>query len=157
MSLGGNTLIYWVNKNYLRKLNLPEVHIYDRDVAKYAQAVEQVNSKPNCWAVQTQMLEIENYIHPSLYKEFYPIEDRFVNSTPDWKNSWSNKNIPEELSAFLKSEKEAGNQAIKNESASKIKEVFANQLSKKMKKELFEELNAYDEVNGWFEQIKKHL
>ncbi|SCC32488.1 ATP-binding protein [Gilliamella intestini] len=157
LSLGGGTLIYWVNKNYLRKLNLPEVHIYDRDVAKYAQAVEQVNSKPNCWAVQTQMLEIENYIHPSLYKEFYPIEDRFVNSTPDWKNSWSNKNIPEELSAFLKSEKEAGNQAIKNESASKIKEVFATQLSKKMKKELFEELNVYDEVNGWFEQIKKHL
>ncbi|OCG32983.1 hypothetical protein A9G34_08875 [Gilliamella sp. Choc4-2] len=157
LSLGGGTLIYWVNKNYLRKLNLPEVHIYDRDVAKYAQAVEQVNSKPNCWAVQTQMLEIENYIHPSLYKELYPIEDRFVNSTPDWKNSWSNKNIPEELSAFLKSEKEAGNQEIKNESASKIKEVFATQLSKKMKKELFEELNVYDEVNGWFEQIKKHL
>uniref|UniRef100_UPI002A7FBA62 ATP-binding protein n=1 Tax=Enterobacter roggenkampii TaxID=1812935 RepID=UPI002A7FBA62 len=29
LSLGGGTLKHWVNKNYLRKLNVSEVHIYD--------------------------------------------------------------------------------------------------------------------------------
>ena len=31
------------------------------------------------------------------------------------------------------------------------------QLSKQMTKELFEEINAWDEVKGWFETIKRLL
>lgn len=158
LSLGGGSLINWVNSNYLRKLNLPEIHIYDGDVEKYATSVIKVNSRPNCWAVQTKMREIENYIHPKLYNKIYPIQKEFINLTSDWRISWPNRDIPKEFSEFLKLEKkEEGNIKIKNESTNKIKEVFSSELSKLMTKELFEDLGAYDEVNGWFEKIKEYI
>lgn len=157
LALGGETLINWVNKNYLRKLNLPEIHIYDRDVAKYAATVNKVNSKQNCWAVQTKMLELENYIHPSLYNIAYPIEEQFVNLSSNWISTWSSRDIPKELSQFLKTKKAAGNSNIKGEGESSIKNIFSSVLSKHMTEQLFKDLNAYDEVNGWFEQIKKYL
>lgn len=157
LALGGGTLINWVNKNYLRKLNLPEIHIYDRDVAKYAATVNKVNSKQNCWAVQTKMLELENYIHPSLYNIAYPIEEQFVNLSSNWISTWSSRDIPKELSQFLKTKKAAGNSNIKGEGESSIKNIFSSVLSKHMTEQLFKDLNAYDEVNGWFEQIKKYL
>lgn len=157
LALGGETLINWVNKNYLRKLNLPEIHIYDSDVSKYAQTVSEVNSRPNCWATQTQMLELENYIHPSLYNIAYPITEQFVDLSSNWISTWSSRDIPSELSRFLKNEKAAGNSNIKNDGASSIKNIFSSELSKHMTEQLFKDLNAYDEVNGWFEQIKKYL
>lgn len=157
LPLGGGTLIHWVNKDYLRKLNLPEIHIYDRDVDKYAKNVNQVNSKLNCWAVQTKMLELENYIHPSLYNIAYPIAEQFVNLSSNWISTWSSRDIPKELSQFLKTKKAAGNSNIKDEGESSIKNIFSSVLSKHMTEQLFKELNAYDEVNGWFEQIKKYL
>lgn len=153
----GGTLIHWVNKNYLRKLNLPEIHIYDSDVSKYAQTVSEVNSRPNCWATQTQMLELENYIHPSLYNIAYPITEQFVDLSSNWISTWSSRDIPSELSRFLKNEKAAGNSNIKNDGASSIKNIFSSELSKHMTEQLLKDLNAYDEVNGWFEQIKKYL
>lgn len=157
ISLGGGTLKHWVNKNYLRKLNLPEIHIYDGDVSKYAQTVAEVNSRPNCWATQTQMLELENYIHPSLYNIAYPIQGQFVDLNSNWLSTWSSRDISRELSTFLKAEKADGNANINNESASSIKNIFSSELSKHMTEQLFKDLNAYDEVNGWFEQIKKYL
>jgi putative ATP-dependent endonuclease of OLD family len=63
--LGGGTLLHWVNKNYLRGLNRPEVHIYDNDVTDYGKAILQVNQRTDgSWGLQTQMREIENYLHP---------------------------------------------------------------------------------------------
>jgi hypothetical protein len=63
--LGGSSLQHWVNEHYLRGLGRPEVHIYDRDVQKYADSVRTVNSRVDgSWAVQTQKYEIENYLHP---------------------------------------------------------------------------------------------
>ncbi|HGK7537512.1 TPA: ATP-binding protein [Klebsiella pneumoniae] len=157
ISLGGGTLKHWVNKNYLRKLSLPEVHIYDRDVTKYADTVREVNSRANCWAVQTQMWELENYIHPSLYAQEYPIQGTFIDFQSNWKSNWSDRNIPDEFSVFLKNEKAAGNLAIMNEGAGKIKGVFSSRLSTHMNEHLFRDLNAYDEVNGWFDRIKAYL
>ncbi|PKO12696.1 MAG: OLD family endonuclease [Chloroflexi bacterium HGW-Chloroflexi-10] len=63
--LGGGTLKHWVNQHYLRGLGRPEVHIYDNDVAKYADAINEVNLRQDgSWGVQTQKFEIENYLHP---------------------------------------------------------------------------------------------
>jgi AAA15 family ATPase/GTPase len=157
ISLGGGTLRHWVNKNYLRKLNLPEIHIYDRDVSKYAETVQEVNLRANCWAAQTSMWELENYIHPSLYSRVYATQNPFIDLTLDWKTSWSDRDIPTELSTFLKAEKQNGNHSIMNEGAKAIKNVFSNSLSIHMSEELFRDLNAYDEVNGWFQKIKSHF
>lgn len=62
--LGGGTLKHWVNEYYLRALNRREVHIYDRDVASYADAAANVNARQNgSWATQTTKHEIESYLH----------------------------------------------------------------------------------------------
>lgn len=157
LSLGGGTLEHWVNKNYLRKLNLPEIHIYDKDVEKYSNTVNEVNTRPNCWATQTQMWELENYIHPSLYQTEYPFIGQFIDFNSDWKSTWPEKNIPDEFSEFLKEEKRNGNSKIRNESSGLIKKTFSNTLSSRMTEALLKDLNAYDEVNNWFTQIRKYL
>jgi hypothetical protein len=68
--LGGGTLSHWVNEHYLKGLGRPEVHIYDRDVANYGDAVAQVNQRVDgSWGVQTSKLEIENYLHPDAIQD----------------------------------------------------------------------------------------
>lgn len=155
--LGGGTLMHWVNKNYLAKLNKPEIHIYDKDVAKYQEAVDEVNGRQGAWAALTDMLEVENYIHPSLIKSVYPIQDNFMHDNEGWLEEWKEKNIPKDLSSFLKNLKAAGNNAIKNEGPSSIKRIFCTEAAPLMTVELLQDLQAHDEVNGWFNIIKEAI
>jgi hypothetical protein len=155
--LGGGTLMHWVNKNYLAKLNKPEVHIYDNDVAKYQLAVDQVNEREGSWAALTNMLEVENYIHPRLIKEVYPIEEDFMHSNDGWVDEWKNKNIPKDLSTFLKGLKAAGNTEIVGEGAGTIKRVLSEQAAPLLTLEDLIELEAHEEVSGWFEKVKESL
>ena len=75
MVLGGSTLKHWVNEHYLRQLNRPEVHIYDSDVKKYAESVQQVNQRNDgSWAVQTRKYEIENYLHSDAIRAAFEVE-----------------------------------------------------------------------------------
>lgn len=72
--LGGGTLKHWVNENYLRALNRLEVHIYDSDVAEYADSVNAVNARNDgCWAAQTLKHEIESYLHPDAISEAFDV------------------------------------------------------------------------------------
>lgn len=67
--LGGSILKYWVERNYLSKLNCPEIHIYDNDVEHYQNTVDEVNNRKNgSWATLTQKREIENYLHKDAIK-----------------------------------------------------------------------------------------
>lgn len=56
---GGGSLKHWVNKNYLEALDIPQVHIYDRDDdAAYQVEVDQVNARGNNdWATLTNKRE----------------------------------------------------------------------------------------------------
>ena len=155
--LGGGTLMHWVNKNYLAKLNKPEIHIYDNDVSKYQIAVDQVNQRDGSWAALTNMLEVENYVHPRLIKEVYPIEDDFMHSEDGWVDEWKNKNIPKELSVFLKALKAAGNNEITGEGAGSIKRIFSEQAAPLITIDDLVQLGAHDEVNDWFEKVKVNL
>lgn len=155
--LGGGTLMHWVNKNYLAKLNKPEIHIYDNDVSKYQIAVDQVNQRDGSWAALTNMLEVENYVHPRLIKEVYPIEDDFMHSEDGWVDEWKNKNIPKELSVFLKALKAAGNTEITGEGAGSIKRIFSEQAAPLITIDDLVQLGAHDEVNDWFEKVKVNL
>lgn len=71
--LGGGSLKQWVAKHYLRNLNLPEVHIYDRDDAmppKYQPECDAVNARADgSWAVITTKRELENYLHADAIAE----------------------------------------------------------------------------------------
>ena len=155
--LGGGTLMHWVNKNYLAKLNKPEIHIYDNDVSKYQIAVDQVNQRDGSWASLTNMLEVENYIHPRLIKEIYPIQEDFMHSNDGWVEEWKNKNIPKDLSTFLKALKAAGNTEITNEGAGSIKRILSEQAAPLLTLDDLIQLEAHDEVNNWFQKVKENL
>lgn len=72
--LGGGTLKHWVNENYLQGLNRVEVHIYDRDVPSYADAVRKVEERQDgSWATQTNKHEIESYLHPDAINEAFGV------------------------------------------------------------------------------------
>jgi len=65
--LGGGSLKHWVAKHYLRKLGIPEVHLYDRDddlPPKYQIECDVINArKDGSWAAITMKRELENYLH----------------------------------------------------------------------------------------------
>tara|TARA_R100001509_G_C4869913_1_gene216307 strand:- start:124 stop:1848 length:1725 start_codon:yes stop_codon:yes gene_type:complete len=153
LCLGGGTLMHWVNKNYLAKLNKPEIHIYDNDVAKYQSAIDEVNARDNGWGTLTNMYEMENYIHPALISQVYPIQEEFFTTQGQWQEEWGSKNIPKELSTFLKQLKEKGNNKITDEGQGSIKRIFSSQAAPLMTVDLLKDLSAYDEVKSWFEQL----
>jgi DNA-binding transcriptional regulator GbsR (MarR family) len=103
------------------------------------------------------MLEVENYIHPSLIKQVYPIEEDFVQFQQGWLEDWKEKNVPKELSVFLKALKAAGNTQIRDEGQASIKRIFSSQAAPLMTIEHLHELEAYEEVNGWFEKLKEAI
>lgn len=74
--VGGSTLQDWVNSHRLRRIGLPEVHIYDRDTdAKYQESVEQVNARnDSSKAFLTRKREIENYLHADAIKEVLGVD-----------------------------------------------------------------------------------
>lgn len=72
--LGGSTLRHWVDEHYLKGFGRPEVHIYDNDVPKYAEAVAEVNKRTDgSWGVMTSKLEIENYLHPEAVRAAFGV------------------------------------------------------------------------------------
>jgi putative ATP-dependent endonuclease of the OLD family len=78
---GGSSLMQWVQERYLKGLNRPEVHLYDRgseDPPKYQRAVNEVNRRiDGSYAVLTQKREIENYLHPDAIQEEFGIQVAF--------------------------------------------------------------------------------
>lgn len=74
--LGGASLKQWVAKHYMRNLNLPEVHIYDRDddiPPRYQTECDAVNARQDgSWAAITSKRELENYLHPDAIAEGLP-------------------------------------------------------------------------------------
>lgn len=74
---------HWVTQHYLRSLNRPEVHIYDRDVPQYADSIAEVNLRTdNSWGVQTNKYEMECYLHADAIKEAFDV-DIVVADQPD--------------------------------------------------------------------------
>ncbi|MDX2190786.1 MAG: ATP-binding protein [Bacteroidota bacterium] len=142
--MGGGTLSYWVTHNYLSKLNRPEIHIYDSDVKKYQKYIDKVNARGNnSWGVLTQKREIENYVHPEIIAKLLRLENALLDtSQPNWQAQWDILDVEVELAKHKRNN-------VKNS----ISEHGASQ----MNLHYFRELNAFDEVNNWFEEIKKRL
>ena len=71
--LGGGSLKHWVAKRYLSKLDIPEVHLYDRDddvPPKYQPECDAVNARTDgSWAAITAKRELENYLHADAITE----------------------------------------------------------------------------------------
>lgn len=137
--LHGSNLKQWVDRNYLKDSGVIEFHLYDKDEdEKYKEEIEKVQLQPNSFGLLTKKREIENYIHKSL------VETEF-NITIDSQIDWDNQDIPEYIAKKTGRKKD------------QVKDILCGKLSKKMTKDLFEDLNAWEEVKNWFEQIRDYL
>ncbi|TON21764.1 hypothetical protein CGH62_24155, partial [Vibrio parahaemolyticus] len=90
-------------------------------------------------------------------KEVYPIDDDFIDLVDGWENEWKHKNIPKDLSIFLKELKAAGNNEIAGEGAGSIKRILSEKAAPLVTVEDLRQLGAYEEVYGWFDRIKENL
>jgi hypothetical protein len=82
--LGGSTLKDWVNNDYLKKLGIPEYHIYDRDDMHnppYQDRADAVNARGGKYkAVLTTKRETENYIHREVINAYFGININFTDT-----------------------------------------------------------------------------
>ena len=149
MVLGGSTLKHWVNEHYLRQLNRPEVHIYDSDVGKYAESVQQVNQRNDgSWAVQTKKYEIENYLHPEAIRAAFEVEIEVTDRPADGGQA-----VPRTFAV-------AHSQAMGFDGVmgdDKAKNKLAEKAFPLMTAAMLRERDPDGEVEGWFRRIAEML
>ena len=160
LPLGGSSLQFWVNQDYLGKLNLNQVHIYDSDIGsdkpnKYQKYVDEINAKgEGNIAFVTSHREMENLFPPSLVSELYGVK---IPNETDWKTAdvadivgKHNLEISDSPKVWEDLEKED-----KKKRTSKIKNQLNNIHSERITKAHLDEINCFDEVKLWFDTIKE--
>ncbi len=140
ISLGGSALKFWVMHDYLSKLRIPEVHIYDSDVREYAEYVKKVNARGNgSWATQTKKYEIENYLNPKVIKDLFGVDI-----------DTSQAKLPE---AFAEKLQESDPKQYKERPRPNTAKKELSRAFKRMTWEYLNEIDPQGEVIGWFEKI----
>ena len=141
--LHGGNLKNWVDRDYLKDSNIIEFHIYDSDLNsgkntnKYQEEIDKINSrKDGSCAIKTQKREMENYIHKSLIEKEFGLD---LSSIADYD--------VEDIPSFI------ANKICGEKTKEAIKDILNGKLSKQLTKEMLEELDAFDEIKGWFEKI----
>lgn len=143
LPLGGSTLKQWVHNQYLGKLGLPEVHIYDNDVEGYEKCCERVNKREDgSWAVQTTKKEMENYINPKVINSYFGISIDFN----------SNDNVPKLVWDALNQKKD-----IKKMNTRTIKRILNDEVASNMSSELLNEVDSNKEIETWLSRIARML
>ena len=72
----GGILKNWIERDYLKKSNVKEIHIYDSDVKDYQKEVEKINQQNDgrrCGFI-TKNYEMENYIPRELVEEYFNLD-----------------------------------------------------------------------------------
>ena len=147
--LGGSTLKHWVDNHYLRKLDLPEVHLYDGDKEEYKQTAQQVNNRGDgSRGFTMKKREIENYVHPTIIEQIFRLNHNTLidKANDNWVEQWDQLGIMPVIKAKGVPLREI-----------RIKEKICTEGIEVMTKELFQELNAYEEIKEWFSTIKNIL
>ncbi|ASW06418.1 OLD family endonuclease [Rhizobium sp. 11515TR] len=144
--LGGSTLKHWVTQHYLKNLRCPEVHIYDSDVAKYGEMVDQVNARTDglgSWARLTIKHEIESYLHPAAIHEVYGVAVDVVDHPEP-----NRPGVPAAFAAVFSAHK--GFDGVMKDSVAKsyLMKVFQNMTAERIR-----ERDATGEVEAWFRGI----
>ncbi|PUA27454.1 MAG: hypothetical protein B0W54_12815 [Cellvibrio sp. 79] len=157
--MGGSTLDLWTNR--LEGLQIPEIHVLDRDnpppePAKYQAAADRVNIRGNnCRSFITSKKEMENYIHfeaineefgINLSENFQPFDDvptlvaRVVHEASESTVAW------EDLPDKKRGQKESNAKKRLNRGA-----------IKKMTLERLNNIDIDSEVLAWIRSISIHL
>jgi len=136
----GSNLKDWINRYVLKNTNVIEYHLYDRDHnEQYKKEVEIVNSRDGLKAQLTRKREIENYVP----KEIIEAEFRITLDIED--SEWDNLDIAKAIKSYNE---------YKKMKDSDIKKIICGSCAKKITKDHLVKLGAWDEVKGWFENIK---
>ncbi|WP_319562972.1 ATP-binding protein [Marispirochaeta sp.] len=162
LPMGGSTLQYWVNNDYLSKLNLKQFHLYDSDIGsdqphKYNKYIEIINSQENAnQALETSFREMENLFPISLLHELYNIpkidfEDYDEISIPELiaKNNYKVAQPEKDWDELEKEDKKERMRKVKNQlnmthiESLKIEHLIEN--------------GNFEEVRGWFEKIRSMI
>jgi predicted ATP-dependent endonuclease of OLD family len=155
--LGGSTLQEWVAAHYLKSLNLPEFHIYDRDEMtppKYQEAVNHVNGRRNGdFATLTSKREMENYIHPAAIRSALSINISF-NDTDDVSTLVAQK-IHETSNSGIEWDSLA--EKSRKEKESQAKKLLNRDAVPAMTIEQLRQIDSLNEIEGWFINIASRL
>lgn len=161
--MGGSTLQFWVNDNYLEKLKLAQLHIYDSDVGsnvphKYKKYIDIINTRANSIGFETSMREFENYLTPEYVLEKYP--KCFDKSTTDW----TTLDIPELIAKIThesdpsssKSWEELKDEKKKNKKGN-AKNRINNELIFEVSEKQLKNSDCYNEIEKWFKEAARLL
>lgn len=141
--LGGSSLKHWVQVHYLKNLKCPEIHIYDSDVTKYQESIDEVNSRQDgSWGTLTLKYEIENYLHKEAIMNAYGVEiDTDTVDVPKvFGEEYSKMNS---LDGIMK--------------GGKAKIYLSKVFSEFMNYHLLSERDPHGEILGWFTHIDEIL
>lgn len=147
IGMGGSALKDWVNREYLKKFGIPEVHIYDSDkgsnaAGKYQEYANKVNSRTNgSRAFLTDKREMENYIHEKVISDTMmekfgiecTIEVGDMIDLPKMLNLWR-QNLSKPINLIPK-------------------EFLNVYCAPRMTAQLLKERGGYDEIKGWFDYV----
>ena len=148
LPLGGSTLKQWVDKYYSRNLHLPDVHIYDRDIATsptYQAAVDTVNARTDgSWATVTNKREIENYIHPDAINEVFNLAITFTDTC----------DVPDILKTAVNLDTTNPFYQLSSSRAKRLMNEFA---TTKMTVERIAAIDTDNEIDNWLRHIANRL
>lgn len=160
LPMGGSTLQFWVNSDYLSKLNLNQIHIYDSDLGsdkpnKYSSYADIINAKGDGnIAFETSLREMENIYPPSLISQIYGVE---IPAEIDWTTTdvpalvaSHNHAISDSPHAWVDLDKEN----IKRKTGN-VKNQLNNTHIHLVEMNHLVESNTRDEVIGWFNSINE--
>lgn len=154
MPAGGSTLKKWVELDYLKKFNLPEVHIYDGDALtppKYHSTCLEVNNRnDNSVAYSTQKRELENYLHVDAINSVCEVNVSFTSScsVPEI----TAKSLYERDTGLKWCELDVENQRGKKSNAKKR---LNNEVVNSMTYEQLRESDDEGEVEKWLREISR--
>lgn len=163
LPLGGSTLKFWVNNEYLNKLKLAQVHIYDSDKGstkpqKYREYVNKINQGERCKAFETKCREMENYITPAVLNELESCNIVISNS-----EQWESFDVLEAYAKYKHyiSEAEKTWEELsddkKKKKISSAKNAINTELVEMITKEKLCQYELFEEVEGWFKAIKEFV
>ena len=160
LPMGGSSLQFWVNNDYLGRLNLNQFHIYDSDIGsdepnKYKKYVKIINDKgKGNYACETNLRAFENYFSPELIAEIYDIKI-------DPAIKWDAADIPEIIAQHNHKKSESNRkweeleEDVTKEKKRKIKNQLNDTHSSRLTLTHLEKIGAKDEVQKWFTSIAK--
>lgn len=137
----GSNLADWIDRYALKNTNAIEFHLYDRDIdEKYIKEIEKVKKrKDGSFGILTQKREIENYVPKEIIENNFEVQ---INLNEN--ENWDEIDVPKKI------------QSLRNDLNEKtIKTIICGKCSQNITKQDLDNLDAWDEVKGWFKKIKE--